>query len=571
MTLPSPSSGSTEGAPATAGGWRRRLSADLIAGLTVALVGLPQCLAYALMSGLPPAYGLSTAVAAGAVAALVGRSAQVVTGPTNTTGLLVLAALSPYLGANGLLGAGGLPALATLTLLAGVLRIVAAQLGGATLFRFIPESVLVGFTAGAGILIGVMQVDEALGISGVSAASLLAEVESLAAVADGWSWLAPAVAAATAAALALSRRLSPKVPAALIVVIAAAGVALVTDLDATRGLPLVGDRASVPAGWPPGAMPALSLGLLRELLVPALAIVLLGTLELTVSARAGGARPDMRHEIQAQGLANVAGAFTGCFPASASLTRSALLRFGGGRTRVAALAAAAFTAPLLFLGSRFVEHIPQASLAGLLLYTAFRMVDRRAMIRLWRATPDTRLLLVVTLLSTLLLPLEWAILMGSGVGLVIHLAKTSAPRLALLRPDGARLVAVAPGETPDEVVVQVSGDLHYAAVPPFIDTAERLLPRSARAVVLDVSHAHQIRFAALRAIEQLDEELAADGARLWLAGVDRETRDLIERSGSRLRFVPAEVEPGLSAWRALAALASHPAEAHPETLELPFG
>ena len=105
---------------------RDALPGDLQAGLTVALVGLPQCLAYALLSGLPPAYGLSTAVAAGLVAALLGQSAQVVTGPTNTTGLLILAALAPSLGANGLLADGGLPALATLTLLVGAIRLVAA-------------------------------------------------------------------------------------------------------------------------------------------------------------------------------------------------------------------------------------------------------------------------------------------------------------------------------------------------------------------------------------------------------------------------------------------------------------
>ena len=152
---------------------REALPGDLQAGLTVALVGLPQCLAYALLSGLPPAYGLSTAVVAGLVAAVVGRSAQVVTGPTNTTGLLILAALTPFLGANGLLAQGGLPALATLTLLVGAIRLAAAALGGAQLVRFLPESVLVGFTAGAGILIVAMQLDEALGLSGVRAHGLV--------------------------------------------------------------------------------------------------------------------------------------------------------------------------------------------------------------------------------------------------------------------------------------------------------------------------------------------------------------------------------------------------------------
>jgi SulP family sulfate permease len=333
--------------------------------------------------------------------------------------------------------------------------------------------------------------------------------------------------------------------------VAAAAAAWAFGLDAARGLPLVGDRAAVGVGWPPGALPSLDPALVHSLLVPASAIVLLGTLELTVTARAGGERPDMRREILAQGWANMVAAFASAFPASASLTRSALLRLGGGRTRLAAATAAVLTAPVLFAGGGFVSHIPQASLAGVLLFTAFRMIDRHAMGRLWRASYETRLLLMVTLVATLVLPLEWAILLGSGTGLLIHLARTSAPRLRLLKPGDGRLVPVAGGETPDTVVIEVSGDLHYAAVPPFVDEVERILPASAQAVVIDLSHAHQIRFSALRALERIEEELRRDGAALVLAGVDSDARGLIERSGSVLRVEPAEAEPGLSVRRAL--------------------
>lgn len=527
-------------------------SSDLTAGLTVALVGLPQCLAYALMSGLPPAYGLSTAVVAGLVAALAGKSAQIVTGPTNTTGLLVLAALTPFLGANGLIGTEGLPALATLTLLTGLIRLAVALAGGAHLVRFLPESVLIGFTAGAGILIGAMQMDEALGLPAIRGSGLVSELLDVWASLGSAQMLAIGVTVATIAILALARRWSARAPWALVAVVAAAAIAWIFRLDIHAGLPLVSDRSIVPGAWPPGAFPSLSPSLVSGFLVPASAIVLLGTLELTVSARAGGARPDMRREMLAQGWANAAGAFTSCLPASASLTRSALLRLGGGRTRVAAVSGALFTLPILLVGGRFVGYIPQASLAGVLFYTAYRMIDRRAMVRLWRASPETKLLLSITLVATLVLPLEWAILLGSGLGLVIHLAKTSAPRLRLLRPDAGRLVPVAAGEQAAIVVVEVSGDLHYAAVPPFVDEIERLIPGAARAVILDLSHAHQIRFTALRAFEQLEEELLAGGATLVLAGVDAEERGVFERSGSRLRFVPAEVEPGLSVWRALA-------------------
>jgi SulP family sulfate permease len=543
--------------PAPRGALRHTLPGDLQAGLTVALVGLPQCLAYALMSGLPPAYGLSTAVVAGLVAALFGKSAQVVTGPTNTTGLLILAALAPHLASNGLLAEGGLPVLATLTLLAGAIRIVAALAGGAHLVRFLPESVLVGFTAGAGLLIAAMQLDEALGLPAVRASGGVAsELRAVAASLPELGLPSVLVTLATVAIVALGRRLSPRFPGALVAVGGAAAFAAASGLSQASGLPLVRDRAGVPGGWPTGAWPSLDPGLLQQLVVPASAIVLLGSLELAVTARAGGARPDLKREILAQGWANLAGAFAASFPASASLTRSALLRLGGARTRLAAAAGAVFTVPILLFAGKLVGEIPQASLAGVLFVIAFRMVDRGAMRRLWQASPETRLLLVLTFLVTLLLPLEWAVLLGSGTGLVIHLANTAAPRLRLLRPEKGRLVPVAAGETPDTVVLEVSGDLHYAAVPPFVTQAEALLRPGVRHVVVDLSHAHEIRFTALRAFEALAAEIEAGGGTLRLAGADEDVQALVERSGSTLRVMAAEAEPGLSVRRSLEVLAA---------------
>jgi SulP family sulfate permease len=534
-----------------------QIGADVLAGLTVALVGLPQCLAYAMMSGLPPAYGLSTAAVAGFVAALLGRSAQVVTGPTNTTSLLILGALSPFLAGGGGLGPDGLPVLATLTLLAGVIRLAAALAGGAALVRFIPESVLTGFTAGAGILIGVMQLDEALGFPPVRDAGLRGEAAGLLELIRTRRVPAlPAVATAASIVLllVLGRRRFPRAPVALAAIAASAVIAWATGLDERSGLPLVTDRSSVPSGWPSVALPVLNPALVETLFVPATAIVLLGTLELLVTARAHGARPDLRREVLAQGWANVAGAFAGAFPASASLGRSALLRLGGARTRLAAATAAAAMVPLLLAGGPLVGRIPQAALAGVLLVVAARMVDRTAIRRLWRAAPETRLLLVVTLVATLALPLEWAILFGAGLGLLIHLARTSAPRLRLLRPSGSRLLPLNDGDTSETVVVEVSGDLHYAAAAPFLTEVERLLPPSARDVVLDLSHAHQIRYSALVAMEQLADELDRTGARLHLAGVAPEVQALLARAESRLEVTPARDEPGASVRECLSAL-----------------
>ena len=523
----------------------------MLAGFTVALVGLPQCLAYALMSGLPPAYGLSTAAVAGLLAALLGRSAQVVTGPTNTTGLLILGALLPFLASNGLLRPDAIRVLATLTLLAGLIRVLVALGGGAHLIRLIPDSVLVGFTAGVGILIAVMQLDEALGLDPARAVSFLGQISEIEHQLRDIRWPAVAVTLGTVALLHFGSRWFPRIPFALLTITAATAAAWLLNLDQSSGLPLVRDRGALPGGWPPIAIPDLSPGLIQSLFIPAAAIVLLGTLELTVTARAGGERPDMRREIFAQGVANVGGAFAGGFPASASLTRSALLRMSGARTRVAPATAAIISGVALILGGNLAGLIPQASLAGVLLFTAARMLDWKGMLRLWNASHETKVLLVETFVASLILPLEWAILLGSATGLVIHIANTSAPRLRLLRPEGDRLMPVDPAEKPEVVILQVSGNLHYAAVTPFLDEVGTIIPSSVRLVIMDLSHAHEIRFAALRALERLAEEMRRDGAELCLAGVDADTAGLLQRSESPLRWFPDEPVPGRSIWRCL--------------------
>jgi len=522
-----------------------RLRADVTAAVTVALVGLPQCLAYAMMSGLPPAYGLATAAVPGFVAALVGKSPHVVTGPTNTTGLLILAALAPFLGENGLIEPSGLGALATLALMAGVIRILAAYAGGAALIDFIPESVLAGFTAGAGLLIAAMQLDEALGLQGVTGGGLAGQLRQVVAhvLGDGVPWPAVVVASTTSLAIYVSKRLRPTLPTALLAVAVATGVSLIFGLDSSVGLPIVSDRAAVPAGWPEGALPVLDPELIRSFIGPAAAIALLGTMELAVSARRGGARPNMRREIVAQGAANVVGAFASAFPASASLTRSALLELGGARTRVSAAVAALVIVPILFFGSALVAAMPQASLAGVLFVVAAGMVDVKRMKRIWRAARVSRFLLAVTFVATLVLPLEWAIFASVGLGLAHHLAAGRSPRLQLLEPKGDRLLPVEPDDAGDVVVLELSGDCHFAAAGIFLSMAEAVLPPHARHVVLDLTHARALRFAALQSIERLAERVRAGGGELHLAGADETFRGMLKATGSELTAEPHNPEP----------------------------
>jgi SulP family sulfate permease len=525
------------------------IRADVMAGLSVAVMGIPQALAYAMMAGLPAAHGLVAAGIPAVVAALAGRTPWVSTGPTNATSLLVLAALVPYLGPEGVVRPDMLHVVATLTLLAGAIRIVAAIGGAAVVLRFLPESVLTGFMAGAGILIGVMQVDEALGLPSVRGTGLAAELRGLASVLSSGAkaeWAAVVTCAATIAVLVVGRRLAPRWPWALLAVLGAAIAAWALGLDARRGLPLAGERAGAVAGWPAVAWPSLDPRLALGLLSPASAIVVIGTLELVVTLRAGGTRPELRRDVLGQGVANVAGALVGALPTSVSLTRSALLRMEGATTRLAPLVAGAVVIPVLLFGGPLVGRIPQASLAGVLLVIAAGMIDRRSIALSWRAAPEPRALLAVTLVATLLLDLPWSVFIGAGLALVIHLARTSAPRVRVLRPEGERLVPFLSGDPTDRLVLEVSGDLHYAAVPSFLDDAKGMVPAGARLVAVDLSHAHETRLAALHALEQLARDLEARGATLVVCGVSEAFFALLRRAGSGLPVTPARDEPGAS-------------------------
>lgn len=542
----------------------RSLAPDAIAGLTVALVGLPQCLAYAMMSGLPPAYGLATAAVPGLVAALAGRSSQVITGPTNTTGLLLLAALTPMLGPNGTLEASGLPVLATLTLLTGVIRIVAARAGAANLVRFLPESFLVGFTAGAGILIAAMQLDEALGIPTIRGAGLIDELLGVGGTLGGGvlpAWPAVLVSFGTAAVVLAGQRWAPRWPLALLAVLAASLVAAATGADASVGLPLVSDKAIVPSGWPAGALPDLHPSVIARMLAPAAAIALLGTLELTVTSTASGSRPDLKREICAQGWANIVGAFASAYPASASLGRSALLRIAGGRTRAAAAIAAIAVIPLLLFAAPLVGTIPQASLAGILFAIAWKMIDGRRMARamtLWRTT---RVVMIASLVATLLLPLELAVFAGAGVALVLHLAEDSHPHLRdwSIGPDGlGPHHADALG-----VAIEVNGNLHFAAAAGLPDELLARVPASARVVVVDLTHAHAVRWRALNALDEIAAVLEQRGALLIVCGAPERLLLAIDRMGSRLDACGREELPGAALERAVARVAAQLGQAAP--------
>jgi SulP family sulfate permease len=163
----------------------------------------------------------------------------------------------------------------------------------------------------------------------------------------------------------------------------------------------------------------------------------------------------------------------------------------------------------------------------------------------------SRFLLGITAVSTLVLPLAWAVFVGAGLGLLNHLARTSAPRVRALTFKDDRLVPVGDGQNPPVVVLEVSGAVHYAAVEPLLEDVERHLPPAVRLVIVDLSYAHELRFTGVRALEWWATDLDRRGIRLRLAGVTPDVRDLLESTDSHLAYTMWDPEPGRSAWNSL--------------------
>jgi sulfate permease, SulP family len=402
------------------GEWRQpgALRADMLAGLTGAVVVVPQGVAFATLAGLPPQYGLYAALLPCIVAALFGSSRLMVTGPANAISLTTMALLAP-------LAAVGSPQYISLALtLAFLVGFMQLLLGLARVGRWIdqvPHSVVVGFTAGAAVLIVVSQLGIALGLTLPRGTSVWDTVRAAAANAQHINPAALLAAAITVALAIIAKPISRWVPAMLVAVVGGAVAAWLI----ARAMPQWPALASVPPL--PGALPTLSapdlrLDTVRSLFGATLVMTLLALTEASAIARAMARRRgdalDGNQEFIGQGLANIAGAFVSAMPTSGSFNRSGVNAEAGARTPLAAVFAAVFLLLILVFVAPLAKWLPLAVIAGLLFVVAWGLFDVAEMRRLWRDKPVERAGLLVTLIATVTLSLEWAILLGLTASLL---------------------------------------------------------------------------------------------------------------------------------------------------------
>ncbi len=414
----------------------RDLRADLIAALTGAIVVLPQGVAFATIAGMPPQYGLYAGMIPAIVAALFGSSRHLVSGPTTAASVVLFSSLSVL----ALPGSPDYVTLAlTLTFMVGVMQLALGFARMGALVNFISHSVVVGFTAGAALLIAAKQLKHFFGLemdSGGHLHDILIEFGSHVA---GINPYATAVALATLLTGILVRRWLPMIPYMIAAMLVGSLVALALDHqfgNAVTGIRTVG---ALPATLPPLSAPSLIMEHVRALAPAALAVTLFALTEAVSIGRSlaarGGYRIDGNQEFIGQGLSNIAGAFTSGYVATGSFNRSGVNFEAGARTPFAAVFAGLLLMVIVLFVAPYASYLPTAAMAGVLFLVAWGLIDRKEIRHIIQASRRETSVLLVTFASALFLDLEFAIFAGVLLSLVLYLERTSKPRLVTMTPD----------------------------------------------------------------------------------------------------------------------------------------
>lgn len=447
---------------------RQTLRKDLIAGLTGAIIVIPQGVAFAMIAGMPPVYGLYTAIVTPIVAALFGSSWHLISGPTTAISLVVFAAVSQYAEP----GSEQFIQLAfVLTFLAGAfqLGLGLARLG--MLANFVSHTVVIAFTAGAAILIATSQMKHVLGITIPQGEGFLDTWRDLFIGIPQTNLNVLAVALSTLAVAVFVRRISRRLPHLLTGMIVGSIIALLLGGE-DKGIVFVGE---MPSRLPSFNIPDLTIPNIRRMATNGFAVALLGLIEAVAIGRALGTksrqRIDSNQEFTGQGLSNVIGSMFSCYAGSGSFTRSGVNYEAGARTPLAAVFAAVILMVFLLLVAPLAAYLPMPAMGGVILLVAYNLVDVHHIKGILKVSPQERAVLIVTFIATLFLELEFAIYIGVILSLIFYLQRTSKPHIAIMAPDpeeaSRRFINTARKplqECPQLKVVRIDGSLYYGAV-----------------------------------------------------------------------------------------------------------
>lgn len=510
------------------------LQADFIAGLTVGVVMLPQAIAFALIAELPAQVGLYTAIVGAIIGALWGSSAHLHTGPTNTTSLLVLSVLLTVAvpGTPEYLGAASLMAV-----MVGGIRLLMGLARLGVLVNFVSDSVIIGFTAGAGVLIFSNQLRHLLRLDIPSTPSFYVTLFEILNHIAATHWLTLLIGLGTIGLIVAVKQFKPTWPATLIGILAAWLVVFIFQLD-QYGVIILGH---LPQNLPPFALPPLTdTDLIAQLSTGAMAVAVIGLVEATSIARSittqSGQHLDSNQEFIGQGLACITAGFFSGYPCAGSFTRSAVNYKSGAKTPLASIISSLFVLLALLVIAPYAEYIPRTALAGVLIVTAYGMVDRRAIKRILHTSLGDSSIMIATILATLFLPLQYAVLTGIITSIIRFLVKTSTPQVYPVIPaeDFRQFVKVETQPVcPQLGIISVSGPLYFGATHHVEEVirANREQNPGQYLLLLRMHLVDHCDVSGIRMLESVVRLYRQRGGDLYLAGVRPRIREPMQAIG----------------------------------------
>lgn len=512
---------------------RKNLRPDLIAGVTVAVILLPQAIAFAIIADLPPKMGLYSAIMGAVFGALWGSSDQVHTGPTNAISLLVLSSLQ----GTGITDSGQLILAAGLmAVMVGLFQLFMGLARLGILINFVSHSVVVGFATGAGVLIAIKQLSPLTGIA-VSGHNILETTLDLLGSLGASHGPTAALGVGTIIFIFVLRAISPRLPGALLSMIVSSLVVFVAQLD-EAGVVVIGQ---LPSEFPPLAnLPLLDLELVGRLSAGALAVGAIGLVETMAIARSvsaqTGQRLDSNQEFVGQGLANItAGLFSG-YATAGSFSRTAVNFRSGAKSPLAALFSSAFVLIALFTMGPLAAYLPRTALAGVLIVTAYTMIDGAEIRRIWFGARGDAAIMLITFLGTLFLEIEFAVLAGILFSFARYIMRTSAPRVHVVVPDADfKHFAYQPEKAacPQLRVTDILGDLYFGAVNHVEEALLNLAEQKPeqRFVLIRMIHVNHCDFSGIHMLENVVRSQREQGGDVFVVRAGYNVRKVMASTG----------------------------------------
>ena len=530
---------------------------DLVAGATVAAIAIPQAIAYALIAGVDPKFGLYSAIVITIVASLFNASSQLINGPTNAVSLVVFSALAPFDGRF-----EAYQALFLLGIMVGVIQIFIAILRLGDLTRYVSESVVLGFMAGAGLLIALGQIGNFVGAGkkGGGDPSVIEQTWAILAHGRPFNYYAIGLGLGTMLVVLWVRRLIdryrlPKIDMLTGLIVASLAAAwLGWSLPTAAGKSLLSTVGTVPAALPAFYIPLADTGSLSKLLTGALAIALLGLLEALAVAKSIAVytrQPlDYNRQCLAEGIGNLVGGFFQSLPGSGSLTRSAINYQSGALTRASGIFAGLIVAGAVLVGGPYARFIPRSALAGLLFITAARLIDWRRLAYTLRASRFDAILVAATGLTAILVSVDYSILIGVALSIVLFVTRAAKPSIRELIVTPERVVRE---RQPDEertgplLIYDLEGELFFGAAPELERYLSEILDEAQRTkikhVVVRFRRARNPDAGAIEHLERFLRDANEQGITVLLAGVRPDFVKILRNVGINKWFPTENIFP----------------------------